>query len=59
VNPQYEKTMMECLRQRVKDIDFGQLQIVAREGEREKDRLKEKSPGRVLLPGEKGGVLIN
>jgi integrase len=31
--------LMECLRLRVKDIDFEQRQIVVREGKGEKDRL--------------------
>lgn len=31
--------LMECLRLRVKDIDFEQSQIVVREGKGEKDRL--------------------
>ena len=30
---------MECLRLRVKDIDFEQSQIIVREGKGEKDRL--------------------
>lgn len=31
--------LMECLRLRVKDIDFEQCQIIVREGKGEKDRL--------------------
>jgi integron integrase len=31
--------LMECVRLRVKDIDFGQLQLVVREGKGDKDRV--------------------
>ncbi len=31
--------LMECVRLRVKDIDFGQLQLIVREGKGEKDRV--------------------
>jgi integrase len=31
--------LMECLRLRVKDLDFDRLQVIVREGKGEKDRM--------------------
>jgi integron integrase len=41
--------LMECLRLRVKDIDFGYVQIVVRDGKGEKDRVT-MLPARVIEP---------
>lgn len=42
--------LMECIRLRVKDVDFGYSQIIVRDGKGEKDR-------RTVLPAPLGGSL--
>jgi len=41
--------LMECLRLRVKDLDFGQRQIVVRDGKGMKDRPQALTHGRLLI----------